>query len=460
MSLGAQDQIKEDSEEYVRTLLAGYLENDTDLKILSLNIRQAEINLKKTEIQNGIELELSSGKFFISSTGGDSYFNVSPAAKISAPLINDSSITLSGYAAGGGDTNKLENAGVSFSTAIISSSVKQYKLSQIRSERALKEAKRALLMRGKETEKNFYNALESIYGSAVAMLTLEDDVYTKNIELEAVKIQGYDPSSVRYRTIALEAAAKRREAEQAGREMLRKQAEFLNDCGAPAQGDLPVIIPGVEIEDFVQRLDFSKLPKEKFTQIENANWAHYEGMLEREADGNLSLNAQGGFTINNTDFSGKASSANAGLALSVYGLELSAGTEIPLSGEDKPAFTFSVGINFNTARITALNEKGKNLNDERERLAIVKAHKNWEQTAISMEINKSDIIWEKQDRLEQLDLYKQLASDTEKYYKLGIVKESDYRNAASNTQRAFYQCLLTDIKMIKYLIDCDLYFSE
>ncbi|GMO25347.1 MAG: hypothetical protein Ta2F_00580 [Termitinemataceae bacterium] len=441
----------------IQILLSGYLENDITLKELAIQVRQAEIGMQRSKIQNGISLDLSTGQFFISTNDSGSVFSVSPNAKISAPLLNNSSISLSADADNNEDGTNLENIKATFSTAIIGNGVKKARLAKIKAARVLQEAERALHKRSKEAEKDFYTALGSVYESAVSVLTLEDDAYTKDIELQSVKIQGYDSMSVRYRTVQLEAQSKRREALMQRREMDRKVLEFFKDCGAPEAQTLPVVFDDVSgLDDLA---DFSSLQQNNFTDIESAKWNHYIGKLTRKADKTFELSALGGITLNNRNFN-KTTSANAGLALSSAGVNVTTAIEIPLESAKKPGFTFSVGLNLNNLRLSFLDKKDKLLTEESELLAIAKAEKKWSDTAFTMDTTRTTLLWEKQERAEEADLYKKLAADTTEYFKNGIVNESDYKNALSNAQRAQYQCLLTDIKIVKHLIDYSLYFTE
>ncbi|GMO30680.1 MAG: hypothetical protein Ta2B_11540 [Termitinemataceae bacterium] len=460
------------NEDYVLILLSGYLDNDIALKELFLNAQKARIESGKTGIQNGIGIDLSTGQLLISGTEDTgASFKVSPQAKVSAPQINNSSISVAAETSGNRDEFNTYNVAVSLSTAIISSATRKSRLAQLQAERAVKEAELALKNRTMEAEQDFYKQLAAIFSDAVSMLTLQDDVYTKEIELETVKLQGFTENSIRFRTVLLEVQGKRRDSELAKRELTIKMYDFLEDCGIhwknliddkgfgfePSLDLMPQSIPVPALLDTLPY--FEEQNPDSFKNFESAVWAHHIGKLSREASGELELNALGGFTLNNTNFD-KTASVNAGLSLAYKGITATGGTEIPIGSGKKPAFTFSLGLKLNDHRIAALEKQLKQLNNEAELLAINKAQKVWRQTALSMSKTREDLVWEKKENAEHLELYKLLEADTVTFYKQGLINESGYKNAISNTLRARYQCILTDIKIVQYLIEYQLCFVD
>ncbi|GHT48398.1 hypothetical protein FACS1894102_1350 [Spirochaetia bacterium] len=453
----------------VKALLAGYLQNDITLQELAIKVKQAELGLGKTGIQTGVALELSTGQLWISGDDKGGVFKIAPNAKVAAPLLNNTSISLSADASGKSGETKMDNAGLSVSTAIITNNVKKSKLSLILAERALKTAKLDLQKRLLQSEKDFYTELSSIYEAAVSSFTLQDDAFTKEIELKVALVQGYGENSVRYRTVLLESLAKKRDAEQQMREFERKKAEFFTDCGIE-NGILPdIILQNTEAEKQNHETtgtillntvpSFSEQDSGNFSEIEAAQWAHYSGELTRKADGALELNFNGGFTLNNTLFD-RNTSINSGLTMAFKGITATLGTEIPLSDDQKPALTLSIGLNLNTLRLNSINESEKLLNAESEMLAIQKAQKLWQTTSVNMAKTKEDLAWESKEKAEHAELYKILESDTTEYYKSGFVTESEYKNAQTASLKSAYQCLLSDIKIIQYVIDYRLYFTQ
>ncbi|GMO55826.1 MAG: hypothetical protein Ta2G_15340 [Termitinemataceae bacterium] len=445
----------------VSTLMSLYLQNDIGLQEAALKVKQAELELGRAGIQTGINLEVSTGQLWISADENGGTFKISPNAKVSAPLLNNTSVQAQAEASGNSEASTLNNVGVSISTAIITNNIKKSKITKIMAERALLDAERALHRRSLQAEKEFYTALSDIYTAAVSAFTLEDDAYTKDIELQLAKIQGYGENSVHYRTILLESLGKKRDSAMQMREFERKKSEFFENCGIVG-GEIPNTILSADENaiNILQTLsDFSDQNDDKFVDINAAEWTHLINSLNRNADGDIELNVNGGFTFNNTSFD-KTTSINAGLTFAWKGIAASLGTEIPISDVKKPALTLSVGLTLNTLRLAAIKDSEKRLQYQSEMLGIAKAEKAWRSTILDMARTKEDLIHESREKTEQAELYKILEADTTEYYKSGMINESDYKKAKTSALRAAYQSLLSDIKIIQYTIEYRLYFVD
>jgi hypothetical protein len=262
---------------------------------------------------------------------------------------------------------------------------------------------------------------------------------------------------VQYRTVELEAADAHRAAEEQRRKLERDAGLFARDCGLAAPAALPRFIPRTDLEalpEFGREGD-----RERFTEIEIAKWTQYIGGLSRKAEGQVELSAQGGLTANNTRVDG-GMSADAGLSLNWRGLSLSAGTQVPISGEGSPAFTLSLGLNTGKQRLGALSGEEKALAAESEALALMTAERNWDDAVDSVRTERADLAWEKKRLVEQYGLYRELAADTAVQYQNGMVTESEYRKAVTNEERVKYQILAADARNLIHLIDTAMYFVE
>jgi hypothetical protein len=457
---GAEEELPD-----VANLLAGFLENDIELRELAIKARQAELGRRQAGIENGFDLTLSTGTMSFYSENGEAAFSVTPGAELSFPRFNSTTLGVSvpmtmnsGGNSGAGENNPVvENARLTLSTALISPAGKQRTVTLLRSDRALLEARRALARRGRTAEREFYERLRSLYESTVQVLTLENTAYTKEIDMALVRSQGYAPSSVQYRTVELEAADAHRTAQEQRRRLRRDISLFARDCGLSALAGLPQRIPQTDLEaapEFGGEGD-----RERFTEIEAAQWARYIGDLSRNAEGQVELSAQGGLTANNTHVDGSMS-ADAGLTLSWRGVSLSAGTELPLNGGRSAAFTLSFGLNTGRQRLGALSGEGKALAAESEALALRRAERSWDDTVDSVRTERADLMWERRRLAEQYELYRELARDTTIQYQSGVVTESEYRKAITNEQRAHYQILAADVQNLIHLIDAALYVVE
>jgi hypothetical protein len=456
-------------------LLAGFLENDIELKDLAIKARQAELGRKQTGIENGFDLTLSTGTMTVytaSDEPGATAFSVTPTAEFSFPPLNGAKlgVTVPLTVSEGGTGNKqgndvaVENAQVTLSATLIGPARKQRTVALLKSDRAVLEAHRALLRRGRAAEKEFYERLRSLYESAVEVLTLENTAYTKEMDMAVARAQGYTPSSVQYRTVELEAADAHRAAQEQQRKLKRDTGLFARDCGVDAEtlSDLPSLLPQADLETAPEFGSGSD--RERFTEIEAAQWARHIGALSREATGDFELSAQGGVTANNTRINGVGDrvSADAGLTLNWRGLSLSVGTQIPVTdtANSRAAFTLSLGLNTGKQRLGALSGEEKVLAAESEALALQTAERNWEETVDTVRAERADLVWERKRLAEQYALYRELALDTTAQFQSGLVTESEYRKAVTNEQRARYEILAADARSLVHLINTGLYIVE
>ncbi|MDR2468469.1 MAG: hypothetical protein LBD22_05865 [Spirochaetaceae bacterium] len=444
----------------IEQLLAGYLERDAGIKELVLKMRQTELERNRTGIEQGINVNLSTGIMRLMFSEETSSLDVVPRAELELPSLNGTNISISVPMTVGSGTAAsfdVENAQIALSTELTTRAQKQRKLDLIKADRALLEAKRALNVQALTAEKLFFETLRSLYEHEADALSKEEEAYTKEIELALAQSQGYPPSSVRYRTVELEAAHAHRAAERQHHIFHRNLSIFARDCGA-FMTKLPENVTELNIEEageFGQNDE-----KLRFAALESAKWQAYLGKMTRDAEGNFGLSAKGGFTAHNTYLT-KRTSADIGLTLDWKGVGLSLGAELPLSGTNKtPAFTLSFNFNTRTQRLSTFQDAEKKIALEREALALTNAERNWEETVDAMREERADLIWEKTRSIEQHKLYRELANDTTAWYHRGVISESEWRKTSINEKRARYQILIAELAIRIHFINAALCFVE
>ena len=121
-----------------------------------------------------------------------------------------------------------------------------------------------------------------------------------------------------------------------------------------------------------------------------------------------------------------------------------------------------MGIGWNpvSSKIDNLSAKSSQIQDEIERLGIKDAQENFFDTVLSMEEKRSNLQWETEQNIEQLELYQELENDMTAWYKKGIVSESEYRQAKINCENAKVKLALVKIDRILYNNDLSLLFVE
>jgi hypothetical protein len=444
-----------ESEGGTEMLLAGYLSRDSALVEQAIALEEARLNAGKTRLEQGFNIQLSTGTMYMRYHPESSSFEFSPSASASFPELIGTTVDVSTTVKADSIDTRFENTKLSLSTDIISSQGKQREVDILKAERSVLEAERALISQGLKSEKAFYGELQSMYDAMTQLFTKRDTQYTKELELAAVVAQGYGASSARYRTAELEAKSARHAAEEAERSLTRSIDEFSRKCGITVtSGELRAL--GFSVPEIP---DFSSYAKESFTGIESAAWNHAIGEKSRAAQGDFSLSGSLGTTIANTDFT-TGTSVDAGLQLSWRGLGASVGASFPLSPDEYPLIQATLKINPLDFKTRALEQRAQELSAQKELLALKKADESYDDTSHERAQTLSDILWRENERVIQAELYTELASDMETWFNRGVITETEYRQAVTNKQKAQIALKLTEVEKIIYRIDTEITFTE
>ena len=212
-------------------LLAGYAENDIELKELDVKLRRALLAEQKTVGENTVNLSLSTGTMTFTADGKNTSVSVSPEIKLTLPSLNNTEIKAevpSSLQTADGSVSKsqLSQAGVSLSTDIVSSAKSVRNLANEKARRTTELARRALENRFLQVEKNFWTQLRALYTEATAAAKLQDILLSSKKELASVQTQGYEKGSSKYRGAELKVKTDEHELEKKRREL----ASALADC--------------------------------------------------------------------------------------------------------------------------------------------------------------------------------------------------------------------------------------
>ena len=447
----------ENEAEYNRliSLLSGYLANDLQLQSLSVKAQTASLSLKKSNIDNGIALSLSTGDMVLKTSSSGTSFTVEPSVSVSLPATNNTSVSLTGTAAVSSDNtvSGLEDVSLSVSTDIISGSTLTRKVTLLKAERTLLEAERAVQDRAVSAEKEFYTELKTLLSQASTVLADEQTLYEDEVDFKTVVAQGYAKTSSTYRTADLKVRTATRALEEAKRTFVHEQTVFAAKCGVAstsattsfdtAWSFLPTVIPSVA------GLDVTSFDKSTYTTIESAEWEKYIGGLTRDADKDLTLSASAGYTFNNS--STDTNTVDTGLKLTWKGLTAKAGVSIPTTSAGvSPAYTLGFSFSPSGIALAEINAQQKVLDAKLENLAVSSAEDDYSTDVVSQQTTLSDLVWAKQSDTEEYELYSQLEKDTASWYKQGVVTESDYKAAQVNKEKARITCLVNAVEFIIY----------
>lgn len=473
-------------------LLAGYLKNDLELQKSVLTARSKQIALNSSKIQNGINVELSTGQMQIQSSADKTKIYVKPQATVSVPKANGLELTASVPVTVEDGQKSVSNGSVGLSAEITGSSRDKAKLSEIQAERALTEAERAVRDMALTAEKEFYEELKTLYGYAIKISTLKNDLYDDQIDLKVLETQGYSKTSAKYRQAYLQVQSDERDIMEQQRIFERQTAVFAKKCGfeysrgssyggktddATQDGEiaytssmefLPSSIPeAAEVNIF----DFDS---ETYSKIESAAWNKYIGNLQRKSESDSYLKAGVGYIINN-DFladdntSSKSDSVEGTLSWNWGGLTASAGVGLPtgssIAGDNStdktfnPYYTLSLAINPGEFLVSKNDKEQDRIDSKIEDIALKSAQDDWETEILERTNEYHDLKWAQNSYAEEYKLYTQLESDMKKWLAQGIVTESDYLDAMNNKEKARLNIMINSIEQIIYNNEVKLLFT-
>lgn len=434
-------------------LLLSYVENDSELKNLTLAAKKAALSYESTKIDSGFDVTLSTGTITLKASDDGNTLTAKPSVKASLPQASNLSVAAqTNYSSESADS-KLSDTSVSVGVDIISSAVISNKLTKLKAERSVTDAQRKIEKRAIAAEKEFYTELKGLLTSINSIMTKRQTLYEDSIDLEAKKIQGYSKSSSTYRQAELKVISDQHEIESAIHSFKYNCIVFYKKCGYDLEiddkADLMSFVPaGI---DEVEPVDVTQFDKELYSEIENANWTYYINSMERSAKKTYSLSANAGYTFDNT--STKSDSIDAGISGTIGGLTLGAGISLPVGNSTTPAYTFSATLNPNTFRKNSITKQQNELTEEQELLAIKTAEASYETKVVELQQKLDTLLWEKKTAEENISMYDDLEKDMARLYKTGYVSETDYLSSKNNLNSSI-------IKKISNLIDLIIYNDD
>lgn len=465
-------------------LLAGYLQNDLELKKYVLTADSKSIDLKSTKIENGISVTLSSGEMKILMSQDKRRITVTPATTVEIPAANDTvieaKIPLTVY----DGESTVKDGSVSVTTGIITGARKQRKVNILESERKLLEAERNVNDRVLSAEKEFYETLKKLFNYAISVLKAKTDLFDDSVDLRVLVAQGYSKTSAAYRQANMKVASDRRDVVEKQLLFERETALFSKKCGFTLDrvssesrdfeiiGDnafnaaiafLPDAIPAVKEENVF------KYDKKSYSNLEIAEWNKHIAELKREADYDMTLKATGEYIFN--DSFTNYDTVGGKLTWAWSGISASAGAYMPVKQNllksssdgiksDSPYFSLSLAIAFNTWRLRKLEKQQDVIDSQLEDIAIESAKSDYDTDILDKVSSFHDIKWSQGSYKEEFDMYSSLESDMETWLKQGIVTESEYLNAKNNREKARINILINAIEMLIYNDEIKLMFCS
>ncbi len=444
-----------------KTLLLAYLENDLELQNLTLAAQKAELSLEYTKVSNGFDITLNSGNVVLTLNDDGSKLTASPSLEVEVPQASGLTLTAETDLTYKSETSAFSNSSLSAQLDLISTGTLSRKVTLLKSERALTQARRNLQNRAHEAENAFYTELKSLLSSIKTLIKAEQTLYSDTIDFESVKATGYSETSSTYRLAQMKVLSDKHSVESSLRALIHDYIVFYKKCGydislSPDQNYLELIPQDIsqELKD-IKPVNVLEFKKEDFAKIEEAVWNNQINTLERKTDSSFSLSAGAGYTIDNS--STNSDTVDALLSAGYGGLELAAGLSLPVGLENgssaAPALTMAFSLSPTTFKKDSLQKKQASLTELQELIDIQSAEQDYETYIVTSAQNLESILWEKSNAQENYNMYSKLASDLEAWYNQGIISQSEYMSAQTNA--AMYQ-----VEIMMNMLDIVIYNDE
>ena len=440
-----------------QTLLMAYLENDVELKNLTLAAQKAELSLEYEKVSQGVDVKLSSGNVTLVLSDDGSKISASPSLKMSVPQASNLTLTAETDLLKSSDENfDVSDTSLSLGVDLISTTGVTRKVALLKAQRSYQLALRNLQNQALETEKNFYTEYKSLLSSIKMLIKAEQTLYSDTIDFEEVVAKGYSSSSSTYRLAQMKVISDKHSIESYLRSLIHDYVLFYKNCGydisLSTSQDYRELIPD-DLEK-VEPVDVRSFEKSLYAGIENAVWTNTINTLSRKTESSFSLAANGGYTFDNSATG--SDTVDAGLTATIGGLALNAGVSVP-AGTDgaggagaSPAITMGLTLSPFTFKKNAIQKKQALLTEQQELLDIQSAESDYETYIVSAIQELEQIFWERNTAQESYEMYAKLAEELEAWFSQGIVTESEYLSAKTNAELYRVEILINMIDMIIY----------
>ncbi len=437
-------------------LFDNYCKQDIQYEELSISYKQAELSYEQSQIENGLKVTVSSGNVKMEFAENEVKTSFSPSVSVTVPSLSNTEAKISVPVSVDNENVSVQNAGVSLSADIISSTKADRDLNSQKSLRSLEEAERKIRTKIISLEKSFLNELKSLYSLELSVSDAESNLLSKKNSFESVKLQGYSESSSKYRSAQLSVKSAEYDLEKAKRNYENALESFLTACNAKESDFDTLTIPETTL------LNISDFPKEKFSTIESAVWSNYVNSTSRnnKKDFTLSANTSANVSTGRTSEDPLTTSIGAGLTAAYKGLSGNVNLSLPTSDNSNPSVTLSLSWNPIKDKTSAISKQTAELQEQQEALSLKKAYQEYEKKVDDLETQRKTLLWQYEKNLVEASMYKELEADTEYWYKQGIVSESEYQSAKTNYAKAQLAVISSKIEQLIYNLDLQSLFVE
>lgn len=435
--------------------LAGFINNDLELRTLAMEAQKAELSLKGAKIDNGLSLKISTGSIQVFSSGDEYSVRLEPNASVAIPQAQNLTLSASTKINTSPDTDTATNTKLALSVDILGPESAARKVALMTAERARVVAKRNLAHGAFSCEKDYYTKLKALYTSYLDILKTQKTLYDDKIDAEALRAKGFAASNSKYRLAQMKVATGEHDILVKTRQLKGDCAVFASLCGVEflAEDDIERFLP-TKIES-VELLSIKDFDKELYTKTEGARYNAKLGALKRRAARTYTLKVNGGYTFNNEVNS--RDTIDAGLTGGIGGVEVTAGVSVePETAE--PIYTMGATVNPMQIAKRRITKKSEKCDEEEEKIAIAQSCFDYDTDFIQKMSERHNLQWEETSTKERYEVYTDTERDMKKNFEAGVISESEYLQSKTNKEECRIQVLTNAIDKIIFNDELELLF--
>ena len=382
------------------------------------------------------------------------FFSVSPSISLNLPQYSNlgikvgSKLNVNTNAEIGSSVN---DTSINLSFDILSSSKDERNIAFLKAERSILEAERALSKKALEKEQTFYRNLSKLLSKVSSIISAQQDYYDDKISFEKIKAQGYAKTSATYRRAEMQVLGDEHDIESDERNLFNDYRIFYLECGQNLElSDLKDYIELLPSDiELVQPLNIHDFSPDDYAETEKAVWTNKINQLARDASKDYSLAASAGYTLVNSKTN--SNTVDIGFEGTYGGIGANLGFDFPLASDNSnPAITMGISVRPNTFKKNQISNQLEAFAAEEEKIAIDNSRINFATAAKEKDLELESILWEQSTNSQNLELYKSLAEDMYKWYRQGIVTESEYLAAKINMQKSSVAQIINSLNLIIY----------
>lgn len=436
------------------SLLEEYRNRDNSVEKSRLSLEQAKNTFNKTKIQNGIDVNVSSGSISIPLSGEDPSFEAMPSAEIVIPQLSNTSVSVDVPIAVSSEETSFSGAGFDISADIISEFSDTRKITLLNAQRTLEKTQRDYEKTVRTVEKKFWQEVQEIYNAALSLWSAENTLHDEETDLLVLQSQGYSPASATYRSKQIKIQTAKNTIFECQQKLTAKLVLFAQNVGS----DTLVIPIGIPAEDLCNYEDFDK---NSFTTLEEATWNSALTEMQRDAKKSFTLKANGGyhfFENRNILHPGEEHTVNVGVDAGYKGFNLGLGFSMPVNRMEKSAAVLSLGWDMGKMFGEKYDLANADLQVDISKLTIKDAQTLYETTMTERQQKRNSLLAKIDMQIEQLKVFYDYMNESETWFKRGLINEKQLLQARRDWQNAVASVVACRIEGIIYNLETADYF--